>query len=185
MGVVDKIVKYEWEMLLKTNSQQQHLECKNNKYMFFLMRKSQWSVYPLDIQAAYLRDIHQAIATGRNLMIEKYAYMMEHTDPSSFAQLKDRLPFRGEQKRALVKDILEQHQHWYAEVVLQLPKTVAQGRGCTVNSTQLTDVPTYLEGELYTYSEDTLERIFAFNQAEKQRGNNVLFCIYQNYMALK
>lgn len=185
MSVLDKIVAYEWDMLQKTNSRQKHLECRNNKYTFHLMRKSQWAIYPLDIQAKYLRDIHLALQDGRNLMVEKYAYMMQDFVAEEFEAIKDRLPSISPKKEELVKAILEQHFIWHDEAKRLLPKTMERGRcSCQTISNEVS-IFVYLKGELYTYSEDTLEGILNYNQSLVAQGKNGIVETLKNYVIFK
>lgn len=185
MQVIDKIANYEWDMLLATRSNQKHLECKNNKYMFLLMRRSQWNVYPLDIQASYLRDIHKALGERRNLMIEKYGYMMEDTAPAAYEQIKNELPAKTPNKIALVTELLTYHKAWYEEAKTIVPKTVTLGRSVSADGTNDTPIDTYLKGEFFTYSEDTLQRLVAYAKAMNQIGTNLIVETYKQYIELQ
>ncbi|WP_298703227.1 DUF4125 family protein [uncultured Veillonella sp.] len=185
MQVIDKIANYEWDMLLATRSDQKHLECKNNKYMFLLMRRSQWNVYPLHIQASYLRDIHKAIAERRNLMIEKYGYMMEDTDSLVYERIKGELPAKSPEKVALVQDLMAYHRAWYDEAKEIVPKTVTFGRSISADGSRDTAIDTYLKGEFYTYSIDTLTRLVAYAKDMKEAQVNLIVETYKQYVALQ
>lgn len=184
MKIIDKISNYEWEMLLATNSEQPHVDCKDDKYTFFLMRRSQWSVYPLEIQAAYLCDIHEALRSKRNLMVEKYAYMMSITDPEKFEGLKHRLPTISEHKLALIKELLDYHVKWYGEAKSLLPTTMSYGRNsCDV--THQASIFTYLTGEMSTYSEKTLTLLIHFAKQVEAEHKNLVVEIYKKYVDLQ
>lgn len=185
MKVIDKIAAYEWDMLLKTRSNQKHLECKNNKYMFLLMRRSQWNIYPLDIQAAYLRDIHGALKEHRNLMIEKYGYMMEDTQPEAYERIKHELPPKTPEKIALVTELISYHKTWYDEAKNLLPTTVTFGRSVSADGTNDTSIDTYLKGEFFTYSVDTLKRLTEFARAKQRENVNLIVETYKQYIELK
>lgn len=185
MKVIDKIAAYEWDMLLKTRSNQKYLECKNNKYMFLLMRRSQWNVYPLDIQSAYLRDIHTALKEGRNLMIEKYGYMMEDTQPEAYARIQHELPPKTPAKVALVTELISYHKIWYEQAKELLPTTIMFGRSVSADGTNDTSIDTYLKGEFFTYSVDTLERLSEFARRMRQESVNLIVETYKQYIELK
>lgn len=169
-------------MLLNVNTGGAHLECQNNKPMFFLMRSSQWAVYPEDIQNSYLNDLHVAVTEGRNLMVEKYGYMMAETDPAGFARIKNALPTISDEKRALVEKIVADHKVWYEEAKHILPETIGMGRTDNPSNPQLASVQNYLRGELYTYSINTLQKIIAYNTECRKQGKNLVVEIYKCYV---
>lgn len=182
LRVINKIMCYEWDMLLAVNAGDARLECKNNKPMFFLMRSSQWDVYPETIQIAYLNDIHAAVNTGRNLMVEKYGYMMAETDPAGFERIKHALPPITDEKRALVEKIAADHKVWYEEAKAILPGTIGMGRTDNPANPQLASVQNYLRGELYTYSINTLQKIIAYNDECRKQGKNLVVEIHKRYV---
>lgn len=177
-----KIVHYEWDMLQAVNAGGARLECKNNKPMFFLMRQSQWAVYSKEVRNAYLNDIHKAVNEGRNLMVEKYGYMMAETDPAGFERIKHALPEISDQKRTLVEKIVADHKQWYEEAKRILPETIGMGRTDNPSNPQLASVQNYLRGELYTYGIDTLQKIIAFNEECRKQGKNLVVEIHKRYV---
>lgn len=183
MLIVDKIANYEWDMLRNVNALQKNLSCRNDKYTFFLMRKGQWDVYPDTIKASYLCDIHKAVAEGRNLMVEKYGYMMAETDPAAFEQIKKELPAITPEKEALVEKILQAHRRWYEEAKRLLPETMEAGRTDHPSSPHLASVQTYLRGELYSYGMDTLAKICAYNEEMISKGVNLVIETHKRYLA--
>lgn len=185
MTILDKIVAYEWDMLQKTSTKQKHLECKNNKYTFTLMRKSQWAVYSLDTQASYLQDIHQALQEGRNLMVEKYAYMMKEFVIEEFEAIKDRLPVVTAEKETLVTAILEQHFRWYDEAKQLLPKAMSYGRCSCQTISKEVSIFVYLRGELETYSCKTLQAILSENTTMIAHHMNGVVETLKNYIKYK
>lgn len=182
MRIVDKIANYEWDMLLTVNAGGVRLACQNNKPMFFLMRKSQWEVYPAEIQAAYLTDIHRAVNERRNLMVEKYGYMMAETDPAAFEKIRQALPEITQEKRTLVEEVVADHKVWYNEAKSLLPETIGAGRTESPDNPQLASVQNYLRGELYTYSIKTLQKIKAYNAQCRKDGKNLVVEIHKQYV---
>ena len=54
--------------------------CQDDWTTFLIMRLSQFEGWDTDVLESYFEDIVQAEAQERNLIMEKYAYMMEETD---------------------------------------------------------------------------------------------------------
>ena len=169
-------------MLLNVNTGGAHLECQNNKPMFFLMRSSQWAVYPEDIQNSYLNDLHVAVTEGRNLMVEKYGYMMAETDPEAFAKIRHELPEITQEKQNLVEKIMACHKAWYEAAKSLLPETIGAGRTTSPSNPHLASVQNYLRGELYTYSVATLQKINAYNEECQRKGINLVVEIHKHYV---
>ena len=117
MNIINRIVEYEWEMFQRLTPTQRTLACRNNKYMFLLMRSSQWKVYPLNVQASYLNDIHQAFLENRNLLFERYAYMMILTRDLIEDEVTKILPVIEKEKEDLVNYplLLQLDVQWYME----------------------------------------------------------------------
>lgn len=180
MSLVERIVEYEWNMLQALNSEQKHLECKNNKYMFLLMRKSQWLIYPLSVHSAYMNDLYRAVSEKRNLLFEKYAYMLKHTHPSKFKEIEGSLPLISIEKRHLIDRIIENHKIWESEVHKELPATIKYGRNCDCSKSVSSMI--YLDGELSSYSVSTLMEIFRAEQIMMDKKINGIIEILKNYI---
>lgn len=56
------------------------------------MRSSQFAPWPEALIDSYAVDLARAEAAGHNLIAEKYAWMMENTDPQAFTALRGLLP---------------------------------------------------------------------------------------------
>ncbi len=63
--------------------------CQDDWTTFLIMRLSQFEGWDTDVLESYFEDIVQAEAQERNLIMEKYAYMMEETDPYISYQLRN------------------------------------------------------------------------------------------------
>ena len=51
--------------------------CQDDFETFDVMRKSQFLTWDLPLLESYWQDLQEGKAQGRNLVMEKYAYMME------------------------------------------------------------------------------------------------------------
>ena len=174
MNIINRIVEYEWEMFQHLTPTQRTLACRNNKYMFLLMRSSQWKVYPLNVQASYLNDIHQAL-------FERYAYMMILTRDLIEDEVTKILPGIEKEKEDLVDKIIKHHKVWYESVANKLPTATSAGRPMVYGGVGDIDVFTYLKGELFTYSINTLINILEAEKMMISQNKNLVIEIYKNY----
>lgn len=182
MNIINRIVEYEWEMFQKLTTAQKKLECRNNKYMFLLMRHSQWSVYPLNVQTSYLNDIHEALSENRNLLFEKYAYIMILSGHFIECEIRNILPIVKKEKEELVNKIIKHHRFWYKSVMEKLPITASTGRPIVYDRMGEIDIYTYLKGELFTYSMNTLKNILETENMMMTQNKNLVIEVYKNYI---
>ena len=121
------------------------------------MRSSQLKTWSEEVLQSYLHDLTSAAYTGRNLLTEKYAYMMEETDPVYFLSIKELLPEISEEKQLMAEKITSIYMEWEKEADIKYPNIRRHGRpaeGIGVDGT--VSVRNYLKCELYTYSAKTL-----------------------------
>ena len=123
-----QIVEKEWLMFQQVQGVNGRAACQDDWTTFLIMRLSQFEGWDTDVLESYFEDIVQAEAQERNLIMEKYAYMMEETDPVYFLSIKELLPEISEEKQLM--------------------------EGIGVDGT--VSVRNYLKCELYTYSAKTL-----------------------------
>lgn len=101
--VINEIIELEWAMFDKVNNEGGRAGCQDDEWTFYAMRYSQFAAFGIDVLDSYRQDIYTAMQEGRNLLTEKYAYMMEFTDPAYFDRnLKNRLPAVSPAKEELV-----------------------------------------------------------------------------------
>ena len=84
-----QIVEKEWLMFQQVQGVNGRAACQDDWTTFLIMRLSQFEGWDTDVLESYFEDIVQAEAQERNLIMEKYAYMMEETDPVYFFQLRN------------------------------------------------------------------------------------------------
>jgi hypothetical protein len=181
--LIRDIVALEWEMFQKVEGIGGRAGCQDQYPTFEIMRSSQflaWDPQSLDF---YLQDLNQAKGTGRNLVTEKYAYMMESTDPEYYkVKLQPYLTPVGASKALLIRRILEQLVLWDKEVTTQYPKIALRGRPreTSANHNGFTSVETYMGGELKTYSEKTLQSLLDHILEVNARGGNMVRTILEH-----
>ena len=98
---VGTIVRIEWEMMDKVQNCGGRAHCQDDWETFRLMRTSQMRAWDQPLLDSYLDDLRSAQTEGRNLLCEKYAYMMERTSPAEYAVLRDYLPVPSLEKEWL------------------------------------------------------------------------------------
>jgi len=174
--LVRKIVEAEWEMFSAVNSGSgQRASCQEDPTTFTIMRSSQAAAWPEELQESYYRDLLAAKETGRNLLTEKYARMMESTDPPAFERLRSRLPAVEEETLEQIEEIVRVHLKWKVETFRRYPRLTAHGRSFyTRDDTRYnTSFETYLRGELRTYSPATVRRYYDMVRRMDAAGENL------------
>ena len=82
MSLTDRIIEKEFSMFTTVNQGHDRADCQDDKETFTIMRKSQFSAYDILTLESYLQDLLAAEAGHRNLVTEKYAWMMAKTAPA-------------------------------------------------------------------------------------------------------
>lgn len=158
------IVNNEWNMFQKVQGMNGRAPCqaKEQYKTFIIMRLSQFESWPIEVIQSYLQDLENAKSVQRNLVMEKYAWMMEETDPDYFAQIRHLLPPVSDENRELARKITAQYLCWEKEVDLLYPNVRKHGRPTTTGSSLEGDTSfeTYLRCELMTYSTGTLQSLW-------------------------
>ncbi len=173
-NILAELISKEWTMFTNTKSiGSGRAACQDDMPTFINARKAQWSAYPIEIVASYLDDINQAIRDGRNLVTDKYAYMMEDTDYTNYLAIKHLLPELDAEKLVLVNEILAMMLRAEEKVRMENPSILDGSRPLYSkdNTATQTSIETYLRGELKTYSVKTLAMIKDFIQ---KRDDDVL-----------
>ena len=158
VDLIKTVVTLEWEMFQQVKGINGRASCQDNLETFVIMRTSQFESWEEEVVKSYLRDLIEAKQKGRNLIMEKYAYMMEVTDPVYFASIKHLLPVVSEKARIMVEKILLHYEAWVKEFAASYPNIRKNGRDLKdTDVSGRASLMNYLKCELYTYSEETLE----------------------------
>jgi len=175
--LIEAVCKYEWDMFSAVNNNGGKASCQNDEAFFKKMRVCQFAGWSDDMLASYLVDLVEASAAERNLPMEKYAWMMESTHPAEFEQIRPSLPELSAEQLQLIGQLVQVQVAMEAEVDKAYPYMRANGRPLRKehDTPYVTSFETYLEGELKTYSMDTLQA-YAHHVAElyEQGGNLAL-----------
>lgn len=172
--LIAAIISVEWQMFDKVQNEGGRAACQNDARTFAIMRYSQFAPLPQDVLESYRDDLAQAAQVGRNLLAEKYAYMMEYTDPTTFDRtLRDHLPTVSAYKQALCARIANRLIRDEQQFAVRYPALHAQGRPTEGAQADDVSVHVYALGELKTYSERTLERYDAWLRANPEENISV------------
>lgn len=178
--VIEKLIKNEWDMFQKVNNIGGKASCQNNWETFHIMRFSQYSAWNDFMIKSYVKDVEEAISVGRNLVMEKYAFMMEFTEPQYFKnELEPHLPVIDLETMNMIDEIT-----WYMidcekEIANKYPKLSNSGRPIEARGDDMgfTSVETYAKGELKTYSKNTLKLYLEHVRTNRAAGNNLAMIV--------
>ena len=171
---IDKIINLEWEMFSSVQNAGRRADCQDDPETFRIMRYSQECEWPEALLASYHSDLVGAKAAGRNLMAEKYAWMMEATFPEEFQEIVHLLPPVDAVSLMLIEKIVAINVGWKLELCAKFPKLSGQGRAVcsSQDSLQETSFETYLRGELKTYSTESIALLYDFTMRQSNAGVN-------------
>lgn len=178
--IIEQIVEMEWEMFQNVRNTGGRAACQDDFETFHVMRKSQFLTWDLPLLESYWQDLQEGKVQGRNLVMEKYAYMMESTAPKEYEAIATGLPKISEEKQAMIEQIVAIQVGWREEFAEKYPHLSGQARIIHTSEDTLYDISfeTYLRGELKTYSMQTLvlygRRIVAFVQEQKNMTEEIM-----------
>ena len=181
------IVEIEWEMFQKVNNIGGRASCQNDKTTFEIMRLSQYSSWTVEMIRSYECDLTSAEQVGRNLVMEKYAYMMEYTDSAYFeANLASSLPKTDAETMAIIREIVDYLVDCETALSRTFPKLSRAGRPIASkdDSFGATSMETYAIGELKTYSRTTLELYLGHVRKCKAAGINLALTVKEMMVSL-
>lgn len=178
--IIEQIVEMEWEMFQNVRNTGGRAACQDDFETFDVMRKSQFLTWDLPLLESYWQDLQEGKAQGRNLVMEKYAYMMESTASKEYEAIAAGLPKISEEKQSMIEQIVAIQVGWREEFGEKYPHLSGQARIIHTSEDTLYDISfeTYLRGELKTYSMQTLvlygRRIVAFVQEQKNMTEEIM-----------
>ncbi|QAT43039.1 DUF4125 family protein [Aminipila luticellarii] len=180
LKAVEDIIQKEWDMFQKVHNIGGRAGCQDDWNTFHIMRFSQYSAWNDFMIKSYANDTEEAISHGRNLVMEKYAFMMEFTDPLYYKrELESHMPVLDLEAMNMVEEI-----SWYMvdcekELADQYPKLARAGRPIEAggDASGFTSVETYAKGELKTYSKNTLKLYLDYVRENRAAGKNLALMV--------
>lgn len=181
---IERVIKKEWEQFQLVQNRGGRASCQDNPREFRVMRASQFLTWPKEIVVSYYADLVEAAREGRNLIFEKYAYMMRETDPLHFEELRKALPEIPESKQKRIEWIVEIQMKWADEFRVRYPAYAASGRPVYDAEAKGSETAseTYLRGELCSYGVETVRMYEEFIHNCLANGVN-LTCEVRKNMA--
>lgn len=172
---IDRIIAAEWQMFDQVRGTAGRAPCQDDLRSFVRERGSQFAAWDEPLRASYEADLAQAARQGRNLLMEKYAFMAERSAPEEFRRMETLLPGRSPRKRQMVDALAKTMCAWQREVARRWPHLTARGRNLQSTQDRPDNVSfeSYLRGELATYSEATLAEYLRYTAALSARGENL------------
>lgn len=185
--LVDNILEKEWYFFSNTKDTEGIAECQTNKDEFIVMRKSQWINYDEKILNSYINDLERAYYENRNLVQEKYLYMMKNTEPVEFEKLKFILKEKSKGEEVLIKEIHKIYMEMGKEFYEKFPYFSNNLRPLykSGDTVYRASVETYLYGELSSYSKLTLLYLLDYIKELKENDENILYLINNDVCKLK
>jgi len=181
-GIIRQIVQMEWEAFDKVSNEGGRASCQDDWQTFRIMRTSQFLCWPEDALMSYAADLLRAETRGWNMVAEKYARMEKYTAPEAYARLEPLLPAVSERKESMIDEIVAIQRGWTEEFAAAHGNVAKYGRSVHAeeDTAVSTSSETYLRGELYTYSERTLEIYLEFVRSLAAEGKNLVQMIMDN-----
>ena len=174
-ALINELCEREWLMFDKVKNTDGRASCQQDPVFFRKMRACQFDNWNIPLLESYRCDLMDAELVGRNLLTEKYAWMMSWTHPEEFARIRDALPAISQEKRDIISTIVSIQTAWEDEVDKAYPYMRAGGRRLTqdIEQGRGASFQTYLAGELMTYSMKTLKLYLAWMHELQGCGQNM------------
>lgn len=172
--LVATTVEMEWKAFDKVQGMDGRASCQDDRDTFQIMRTGQFWVWNAEMIRSYQVDFLEALEEGRNLVTNKYAYMMKSTDLENFKEMEDKLPSISVEKANLIEEIVGKQMELVVELEKRFPKFVRNGRSLHSSEDSLynTSYETYLRGELCAYSLRTVKLYGKMLEKNAKRGLN-------------
>ena len=154
--LVQEILEMEWGLFTNLNNTGGRASCQDNKDEFYITRSSQWESLSIEVLNSYLNDLYNAQENGRNMLFEKYAYMMEFTHPEEYNEIKKYLPREDIMKNKVISMIEKKVMKWEEEFFNKYPKLSKKVRNLEeIKKDDIAPIKVYLIGEHKSYSYTT------------------------------
>ncbi|MBQ9846122.1 MAG: DUF4125 family protein [Oscillospiraceae bacterium] len=175
----EALIKEEWENFHAVQNEGGKADCQNNPETFAVMRRAQFTAWGEELVESWHKDLLDAKAQGRNLLSEKYAWMMRQTAPYEFRLISKYLHFPTILAEEMMEEIIETEVYWMEQYEKQYPYMASGNRPVRskMDTEYETSFETYLRGELHTYSEHTLKLYLDMVRNLKKEGKSLSLII--------
>lgn len=170
----DDIIKIEFDLFDKVHNAGGRASCQDDFDTFSRQRGAQFDAWSEETRASYLDDLKKTSAEGRNLVMEKYAYMSGYD-------------YMGEEddiieKQMLLMQIMQQMNEETYAMRQKYPNISMRARPYGDEPGSMVSVDSYLLCELLTYSCETLRRYKRHLDNLKEQGLSLPVLTMENTM---
>lgn len=170
----DDIIKIEFDLFDKVNNEGGRASCQDDFDTFYRQRGAQFDAWSEETRESYLADLKRTSAEGRNLVMEKYAYMSGYD-------------YMGEEddiveKQMLLMQIMNQMTEETYAMRQKYPNLSAHARPMGNEPGMMLSIDSYLVCELLTYSCETLRRYKRHLDNLKAEGKSLPVLTLENTM---
>lgn len=156
ISALRELVQLEWVHFDTVQGMSGRAACQDDAVGFFVHRVAQYLSFPRESIMAVRDDVVAADAAGRNVIREKYARMMEATDPVAFARdWSGRLEAPSPVKRCVLDEIEGTLRSMLDIAQCELPATTQHVRGSITQPKLISSIGYYV-CEIQSYSLSTL-----------------------------
>ena len=156
VSALRELVQLEWVHFDTVRGMGGRAACQDDAVGFFVHRVAQYLSFPRESIMAVRDDVAAADAAGRNVIREKYARMMEATDPAAFARdWSGRLETPSPVKRCMIDEIEGALRSMLDIAEGELPATAQHVRGSITQPKLISSIGYYV-CEIQSYSMSTL-----------------------------
>lgn len=183
---IEEMIKEEWGQFQMIHNRGGRAGCQEDWEQFQIMRKSQFLIWPESILDSYHEDLLSAKTQGRNLLFEKYAWMMESTSPEEFREISCALPRISWMRRNRINRTAFIQARWGEAFASEYPCMAGSGRLFYTKDDKpwSTSIETYTRGELLSYSENTEAQYSDFILLNEEDGVNLTKAVRENMVRL-
>ena len=179
---VQELLDLEWRLFDAAPQAGQRPARPEDREQFCIIRSAQLSIWPPELRESWRQDLLNAQAEGRNLINEKYIYMLERVNQKQCDKVNSDLPATNIEKLWLVDWICTAEVAWQETLVQKYPHLTQNSRAIHTSADTRENVSfeTFLRGELMCCSVNTL-RLYA-RQIEKAQkaGRNLCETMLEN-----
>ena len=174
-ATVERLTELEFRTFDKVQGIGGRAACQDDWETFSIMRRSQYLPWEEELLEQWLAAFQAAADAGRNLIMEKYARMMESTDPAEYTAFADQLPALSPEFVQLREAVIAIQIPWMEEFAAQYPNLASRARviHTAEDSPAQTSYETYLRGELSVYPFEILYGYGRWVVSLYQSGENL------------
>lgn len=168
----DQIVAIEFDLFDRVQNEGGRASCQDDFRTFEIMRGAQFDAWSDEMRESYWDDLMSSIEQGRNLVMEKYAYM------TGYDYMGEREGY--ERKQELLSKAMALMNEDTLAFRAQYPNVASRSRTFGHDAGRTPSVDRYLFCELMTYSANTLELMVAYISKLREKGTSLAMAIHQN-----